>query len=1249
MRWGWRGTNSHCCVRALPSALALLVLLQPAAAPAPPPPPPPRPCATNPLCICRADHFACDSVSFHRFPDTEYIAATVLEVAAVHVAVSASRLGALGEAALDARALRTLVLVASRLHSIEPSAFTSMKSSLASLDLGYNEFTKIPIEALQHLKVLNWLNLQNNYINELDPDMEWGGLSESLSSLSLSNNHICVIREGALTSLRHLVQLELDGNRLRQLDAAALPASLALLRLSDNLLSDFPCQAITLLPRLRHVHLRNNIIQLISNISCRSEHSKVDSLDLSHNELTDNFHIDFFHHSQLKQLILDLNDFTTIPLFVSNCGRLEKLSVSYNKLQHISAVTFHALKHTLERLELDHNELITLPESLRELRKLKHLSLAYNLLEEIKVLPPMLQTLSLAGNFLTLFPYSLYDLAPGMLSYLDLGYNHISFVSADLFGAWSEGLTTLSLRGNKLAQLALGSFPPLPLRELVLSFNDLYYVEAGVFTNLTELRILELSSALFSGEISTGSSLEALTWLGLDNNNIHFISSDDLANFPSLEYLNLDFNKIIEFPSKVSRTSRSYKIKELRLSYNYVSRIDADFLEKLTELQSIDLSNNRMHNISERSFCNLWNLAYLNLAGNVVELIGEEAFVNLPKIEILDLQENNLVEFSTRYFSNMSNNEVNFAVNISYNKISSLIGGPTVSINIIDMSHNLLENIVADFFISLGENIRQIFLSHNKIAIIDNVAFGSLPNLSILNLHGNEIYMLKRRALAELPSLQILDLSRNRISQLLVEQFHSLHRLRLLRLDSNKLRALPRDVFKNTLLEYLDLSVNQLALFPSSALSQVGFTLRRLELSYNRIEYLDAAMFHATSFLYELGLSHNALTVLSDNTFAGLPRLHRLDLSFNSIKTNFKELFHNVPRLRCLSLANTSLKNTPHLPLTNLTELNLSGNYIASYSEIDVRHLANLRALDISGNKFTSMRPAMWTGLPQLISLDISRNPVVRIQRGLFDGLDRLLYLKMDNLRYVENIEPRAFRALISLRSLTLESPTGLSKDVPIADVVIATHHLEALVVIIRKEILDTQFLGLRASKLRSLEVRGVAMRYVAPHAFIALGRQRALSLRLTSSGIVELPDGLVLPLFRIPHLALDLTDNKIVNFGPAVLYPNSTGWHRLATKLLPGGLVLAGNPLRCGCSASWVGAWLRRWTSEVGGGTRSGRWAARSSTCVSGASSLPKPLLALHADEAECHASALSSRSYKLFVTWNRLYIILIAFLLLS
>lgn len=71
---------------------------------------------------------------------------------------------------------------------------------------------------------------------------------------------------------------------------------------------------------------------------------------------------------------------------------------------------------------------------------------------------------------------------------------------------------------------------------------------------------------------------------------------------------------------------------------------------------------------------------------------------------------------------------------------------------------------------------------------------------------------------------------------------------------------------------------------------------------------------------------------------------------------------------------------------------------------------------------------------------------------------------------------------------------------------------------------------------------------------------------------------------------------------------------------------MVAGNPLRCGCSVSWAGAWLRRWTAEVGGWSAAARGAARRSSC--GAAGGALALVELEADEAACHASALSSRA---------------------
>ncbi|XP_063825150.1 chaoptin-like [Ostrinia nubilalis] len=1107
MRRAWRaGRVLHV------AALLAAALPRPAAEP-------PRACRADALCLCRDDHLACSLVPFHRFPDTD--------ASVWHVSVSQARLGALGEAALDARRLRTLVLVASQLHHIEPRALASMANTLASLDLGYNEFTEVPIEALHELKVLNWLNLQNNFISEIDPKMDWGFLVESLSTLSLSNNHLCALSSGALAPLRRLAALELDGNRLHALAPGALPPALALLRLADNLLPRLPCAAARL-PRLRHLQLRDNLLRAAANHSCRLERSRIDSLDLSHNELDDYYDFEFLAKLQLKQLILDMNDFTTIPSLPLDNMRLVKLSISHNRIAVVSDAAVHALKRDLERLDLDHNDLATLPSSVRELTRLRYLSVAYNRLEELEDLPPNLYSLSAAGNYLSAFPAGLSGLAPGALTRLELGYNRIASVAPEAFGAWARALAALGLRGNRIAQLPAGALPALPLRELALSFNDLYYVDPAAFADLTELHVLELSSTLFSGEFPLESLLTNLTWLTLDNNNIHRVSSDDIYNFPSLEFLNLDFNKIVEFPSEMNETNSASRLKELRLSYNYISKVNSKFLMNLSELQSIDLSYNRMLNISEHSFASLRNLVYLSLAGNLVEFVADRAFSDLPRLEALDLQQNRLIEFSTEYFENVSSEEKDLA---------------------------------------------------------------------------------------------ILDLSHNRLGQLSIEQFHNMRCLRHLRLAANELRALPRDCFKNTVLEHLDLSDNRLGLFPGSALAHVGFTLRRLELARNRLEYLDAAMLHATSFLHELGLASNALTVLSDNTFAGLSRLARLDLSHNSIKTNFKELFHNLPRLRKLALAGSGLKVIPHLPLANLTHLDLSVNQIASFRETDVRRLTNLRSLDISFNKLTSLHPSMWTGLPRLSSLDVSHNPLVRVTRGSFEGLDKLMHLRMEHLWHLDAIEPRAFLSLASLRSVAIESPTG---GVSIAAVASYVPGLESIVLHVRSSALDEQLHGLRAPKLRALEVRGGALRRVSAHAFASLGRQRALALRLSGTGVTALPAGLVRPLARVPHLALDFSDNRLVAFGPATLYPNLTGWNRFATKLASGGLVVAGNPLRCGCSVSWVGAWLRRWAAEAGGGAAGARAAAVRSECV--AAGGRRALLALDADEAECHASALSS-----------------------
>ncbi|XP_073945244.1 uncharacterized protein [Choristoneura fumiferana] len=1202
--------------------------------------PRPEPCAGSPLCSCHDQHMSCIAVPLHRFPEWPRIELQ-------HLDISMSNLEILSESALDGLRLQTLVLVANKLHHIELHAFSSMAVTLASLDLGYNEFTEIPQQGLKDLKVLNWLNLQNNNIAHVEPEIRWHHLEETLTSLSLSSNQLTRLRPGALTSLHRLLQLDLEGNLLRTISPDSLPPSLTLIKLSNNFLHTFSCDLVFNLPRLQAVHLRHNFIRFGHNFSCSSNKTKkIEKLDLSNNKLNDTTQILILQEIQIRQIILDLNELTIVPRLVYLNNRVERLSISYNKLKFIYKDVFLSLKNSLEHLEVEHNKLSQLPSSLAEVARLRHLSLAYNQLERSPPLPPRIQTLSLAGNFLTTMPSALQTLEPGAIRYLDLSYNRISNLQSDEFRDWAISLATINLRGNRIAQIYKNVFPAsMPVKEINLSFNDLYYVHPQSFSNVSNsLHVLESSSTLFSGyfpfEIDDG--LANLSWLSFDNNDFHILKLSDISLLPYLKYLNLDYNRIVDIIVDATYQNVSLGLNSIRIAYNFISLIRGRTFTNMPDLRNLDLSYNRINNLTKHSFTNLPNLRYLSLAGNIIDSMEPETFANLPKLEILELQGNNFTHFSLDPFFNISHDEITFTLNVSRNNIRSIDGDSRVSINIFDCSYNDLLEVPNNFFIIIESTIRQIILSHNKIMHISSEAFGQAMNLEILDLHKNNINSIKRKSFTDLYTLMILDLSYNLISQLAVEQFSNLNRLRYLKMDHNNLRLLPRDVFKNTIIEHLDLSANEISLFPSTALSQIGFTLRYLDLSHNRIEYLDSNIFRNTQFLLSLNLGHNLLTVLSDNTFSCLGGLSQLDLSFNSIKANFKELFHNLPNLRHLNLANISLKSVPYLPLTNLTSLNLTSNLINSFKETDVKRLVNLRHLDLSHNRLTSLVPKMWLHLSNLNILDISFNPIIRISPNSFKWLNNLSNLNLNGLKYLDIIDQDSFRPLMSLRSLSIQTWTTINHSTfRICNITSSLPSLYKLIIHWTDELMDDQLHGVDARNIRYLEIRGSRLRKISDEAFEPFVNSQEMFIRITETALAKLPTALMRHLGQVPQLGLDLSYNQLTTLNPAIFYPNFTSWSHVATKLLSGGLILTGNPLRCECELAWLGAWLRRWLQENEAGAEL-RKALRSATCKDQLGRRV-PLLQLRADEAECHASALSSdaqpkcthASYALAVLW--------------
>ncbi|NXA37040.1 LRC32 protein, partial [Eudromia elegans] len=300
-----------------------------------------------------------------------------------------------------------------------------------------------------------------------------------------------------------------------------------------------------------------------------------------------------------------------------------------------------------------------------------------------------------------------------------------------------------------------------------------------------------------------------------------------------------------------------------------------------------------------------------------------------------------------------------------------------------------------------------------------------------LELSNNLIQRLPERRVPWAGRLEHLDLSFNRLEAVSDTALAQLPRLRSLLLGSNHLdrnyvangRALQQ--LRNV--EVLDLSANNLESHMAGWYVSNLTTLRRLDLSGNRMTRLPAGIFRSAPRLAELNLSNNYIMDIEEGAFEALRELRVLDLALNSLhclsgfaltQLRVLNLSHNalelfvaeeqqgqLYQLRVLDLSHNRLLLFPALPhARHLTHLNLSGNAIASlvpasrpaefllpYAEMarhsngsvsSVADLTRVADLDLSNNQLHQLPFAFFHRLTSLHSLDVSMNCLQDVTRG---------------------------------------------------------------------------------------------------------------------------------------------------------------------------------------------------------------------------------------------------------------------------
>ncbi|XP_001605837.1 lutropin-choriogonadotropic hormone receptor [Nasonia vitripennis] len=251
----------------------------------------------------------------------------------------------------------------------------------------------------------------------------------------------------------------------------------------------------------------------------------------------------------------------------------------------------------------------------------------------------------------------------------------------------------------------------------------------------------------------------------LRRNRIERIDPEAFDNMTSLALLELDDNKLTEFPRALARMS---SLEELSLSNNRIRLIEADSLRDAKNLLSLDLRGNPISEVQPAAFQHLSrlrklilsnlkelsefpslegcrSLEFLRLDRARIERVPDELCRQAPKLKSLDLKSNRLSAVP-----NLKGCRDLRVLDLASNLISSLEGKPFEGLGALHdllIPNNLLESVPQDAFTGLTK-LQVLDLESNGIDFVHPDAFEEIKQLEDLNL-GNNIF----------PSLPIKGLS----------------------------------------------------------------------------------------------------------------------------------------------------------------------------------------------------------------------------------------------------------------------------------------------------------------------------------------------------------------------------------------------------------------------------------------------------------------------------------------------------------
>lgn len=507
--------------------------------------------------------------------------------------------------------LKTLSLACNSLETLELNTFQDSKL-LESLNLA-NNYLHINYQDTSHaLKTLPRLRVLDLSENKLYDEMAATLLQNltSLEYLNLSGNLLQRLDETSFRDLYQLKELDLQRNIMFEIDGA-FDGNPKLQRL-NLAFNNLPCLTDFHMTQLVVLNASHNFIEWFISRQDLNDTFQLETLDLSDNKLL------FFpflpNQSRLQNLYLSHNSVRFYEHLAVNSTFLNSTTTVefYNMKKYINNVTaqlwdesLHGDISSIEILDLRGNQVEYFPKGfIQKMPALSRLQMCTNCLETLNLtseqLSGSLYELDISNNKLKQVVADEGTMtALGNLTYLNLSLNDLKWLPSGLMSSLP------SLRSVDLSYNSVGICIPeeaetsmealsscvdwkniVSLRQLYLKGCNLKKIPSSAFAGLS-LTHLELSDnpGLIVQESVKGLS-KTLQHLGLGNTHIQDF---DFSHFQSLKFLNISRNFLAHLPLSLLHLD----LKVLDLRDNRLSTIPSGQANTLaSKLQTVFLTGN---------------------------------------------------------------------------------------------------------------------------------------------------------------------------------------------------------------------------------------------------------------------------------------------------------------------------------------------------------------------------------------------------------------------------------------------------------------------------------------------------------------------------------------------------------------------------------------------------------------------------------------------------------------------------------